>query len=98
MSYGVGHRHGLDWALLLLWWRLTATALFRPLAWETPYAMGAALKGQKTKKKKTHGSKFPKFNVLKLLLKGQLSQIQKSLINPFFIEFLKICCPGVALL
>jgi len=30
--------------------RLVATALIRPLAWEPPYAMGAAL--DKTKKKK----------------------------------------------
>ena len=33
--------------LLWLWWRLTAVALIRPLAWEPPYAMGAALKRQK---------------------------------------------------
>ena len=30
-----------------LWLRLTATALIRPLAWEPPYAAGAALKRQK---------------------------------------------------
>ena len=47
MSCGVGHRHGLDLALLWLWCRLVATAPIRPLAWEHPYAAGTALKRQK---------------------------------------------------
>ena len=38
-----------DLALLWLW--LEAAGLIRPLAWGLPYAMGAALKEQKTKKK-----------------------------------------------
>ena len=51
MSCGVGHRHGSDLVLLWLWCRLAATALIRPLAWEPPYATGAALeKAKKTKK------------------------------------------------
>ena len=33
-----------DPTLLWLWRRLPATALIRPLAWEPPYAVGAALK------------------------------------------------------
>ena len=41
-----------DLALLWLWCRLAATSLIRPLAWELPYAASAALKRQKTKKKK----------------------------------------------
>ena len=44
MSYGIGHRHGLDLVLLWLWRRQAATALIQPLAWEPPYATGAALK------------------------------------------------------
>ena len=53
MSYGVGRRHGLDLALLWLWWRPAATAPIRPLAWEPPYAVSVALeKDKKTKKKK----------------------------------------------
>ena len=52
MSCGVGGRRGSDPALLWLWCRLAATAPIRPLAWEPPYAAGAALKGQKTKKKR----------------------------------------------
>ena len=47
MSCGVGHRRGLDLALLWLWCRLAATALIGPLAWEPPYAVGAALKRHK---------------------------------------------------
>ena len=52
MSCGVDHRRSLDPALLWLWlWsRLAAIALIRPLAWEPPYAVGAALE-KKTKKK-----------------------------------------------
>ena len=45
----VGHRHGLDPALLWLWCGLEAVAPIRPLAWESPYATGAALEGKKRK-------------------------------------------------
>ena len=44
MSCGVGPRCGSDPALLWLLCRLAAVALIRPLAWEPPYAVGAALK------------------------------------------------------
>jgi len=44
----------LDPALLWLWHRLKATALIRPLAWDPPYAAGAALeKAKRPKKQKT---------------------------------------------
>ena len=52
MSCGVGCRHESDPAWLWLWCRLAAVAPIRPLAWEPPYAAGAALKRQKKKKKK----------------------------------------------
>ena len=39
MSCGVSHRRSLDPALLCMWYRLAATALIWPLAWELPYAM-----------------------------------------------------------
>ena len=63
MSCSVGCRRGSDPTLLWLWRRPVATAPIRPLAWEPPYAAGAAqeiattttTKRQKTKKKK--GSK-----------------------------------------
>ena len=47
VSCGVGCRHGSDLVLLWLWHRPAATAPIRPLAWEPPYASGAAL--EKTK-------------------------------------------------
>uniref|UniRef100_A0A8D0MEW7 Methanethiol oxidase n=1 Tax=Sus scrofa TaxID=9823 RepID=A0A8D0MEW7_PIG len=50
MSCGVGGRRGSDPVLLWLWRRPAATAPIRPLAWEPPYASGAALKRQKTKR------------------------------------------------
>ena len=55
MSCGVGRRRGLDLMLLWLWRRPATTAQIRPLAWESPYAMGAAqekTKRQKDQKKK----------------------------------------------
>ena len=51
MSYGVGHRCGLDMALLWLWHRLAATAPICPQAWECIHAAGVALKKIKYKKK-----------------------------------------------
>ena len=42
VSCGVGGRHGLDPVLLWLWCRPAATAPIRPIAWEPPYATGAA--------------------------------------------------------
>ena len=47
MSCGVGCKSGLDPALLWLW--LATTAPIGSLAWEHPYAMGVAMKRQKTK-------------------------------------------------
>ena len=44
VSYGVGHKRGLDLVLLWLWYMPVAIAPIRPLAWEPPYAAGAALK------------------------------------------------------
>ena len=52
MSYGVGHRRGLDLALLWLWGKPAAVALIGPLAWEPPYAKGMALKKVQKKKRK----------------------------------------------
>ena len=46
MSCGVGRRRDLDLILLWLCRRLVATVPTGPLAWEPPYALGAALKRQ----------------------------------------------------
>ena len=50
MSFDVGRRHSSNPALLWLWCRPADVAPIRPLAWEPPYAAGAALKRQKNKK------------------------------------------------
>ena len=47
----MGHRCSSDPTLLWLWGRLAVTAPIQPLAWEFPYAVGAALK---EKKKASH--------------------------------------------
>ena len=52
MSCGVGRRHSLDPSLLWLWRRPVATAPIGPLAWEPPYAPGAAQEIAKRQKKK----------------------------------------------
>ena len=49
MSCGVGHRWGSDSALLWLWCRPAAIAPIQLLAWEPPYAMGAALEKKRKK-------------------------------------------------
>ena len=58
MHSGVGRRCSLDLALLYLWHRPAATAPIQPLAWEFPYAAGAALKKKKKKEKKKEGRKY----------------------------------------
>ena len=58
VSCGVGCRRGSDPELLWLWCRPAVKARIRPLAWEPPYAKGAAYGGKKTKKtKKTNKKK-----------------------------------------
>ena len=58
MSCGVGCKWGSDPVLLWLWCRPAAVALILPLAWEPPYAAGAAIKNEKKKKKKSHGGRL----------------------------------------
>jgi len=60
VSCGGGCRLGSDLALLWLWCRPVGTALIRPLAWEPPYATGAALKREKDKKKKKKKKRYNK--------------------------------------
>ena len=56
MSCSVGCRRSLDLVLLWLWCGLAALARIRPLAWESPYAVGVALKGPN---KQTKRHPFP---------------------------------------
>ena len=63
MSYGVGRRHSSDPALLWLRQRVVATAPIRPLAWEPPYATGAALEKKKKKKRNFPAALFASFSL-----------------------------------
>ena len=59
-----------DLVLLWLWCRPVATAPIQPLAWEPPYVVGVALKGQKYQnknknKKKRMILKWPSFIIMK---------------------------------
>ena len=65
MSCGVGRRCGSDPVLLWLWRRLAATALIRLLAWEPPYAAGAAQEmTERPKKKKKRKEKKRNFQYI----------------------------------
>ena len=57
MSCGEGNRLSSDPALLWPWCRPAASALIRPLAWELPYAEGAAQEMAKRQKNKTKQNK-----------------------------------------
>ena len=56
MSCAIGHTCGLDPVLLWLWRGPVVTAPIRPLAWEPPYATGAAQEMSKKKKKSKKGN------------------------------------------
>ena len=60
MSCGVGRRCSSGPVLLWLWCGLAAAARIQPLAWEVPYATGAALTRQKTKDEKKKRKKKKK--------------------------------------
>ena len=70
MSCGVGDRRSLDPTLLWLWRRPLATALIRPLAWELPYAAGAALEKAKRKKENKNNSEILPLATMQLDLEG----------------------------
>ena len=69
MSCSVGHRCGSDPALLWLRCRPAAAAPTGPLAWEPPYAAGAAQEVAKRQKNKTKQNKRTnltrRYNILK---------------------------------
>ena len=57
VSGDIGCRLSSDLALLWLWLCLASAAPIRTLAWEPPYAAGAALKSQKQTNKQTNKQK-----------------------------------------
>ena len=58
MSFGIGHRLSSDPVLLWLRCRPAASTPIGPLAWEPPYAPGAALKSEKKERKRKKKSLF----------------------------------------
>ena len=93
MSCGVGHRRGSDPSLLWLWYRPADTAPIPPLAWELPYAMGAALKKAKKKKKKKRKErkKGGKASRKKMAFsKGQKTHV--SLLECLSKDYLQVFC------
>ena len=68
------------WVLLWLWCRSAAMALIRPLAWELPYAAGAALKKKKKKKKNIYT-----YNWVTLLY----SRNWPNIVNQLYFNFIK---------
>ena len=88
MSCGVGHRRGSDPMLLWLWCRPAATAPIGPLAWEPPYAEGAAQEIAKRPKKKK--KIYQVFGIS--LFSSRLCMSRKNL--PFFASLaLFFLCP-----
>ena len=79
MSCGVGCRLGSDPVLLWLWCRPAAVAPIPPLAWEPPYAMGAALKAKKKKKRKKLNLKKKKKELGTFVFKGDRYSVAKEL-------------------
>ena len=65
MSCSAGRRHSSDPKLLWLWCRPATTGPNRPLAWEPPYAAGAALKKTEKKKKENCNKRFATITVYK---------------------------------
>ena len=72
VSCNVGHRRGLNPELL--WCRSAFVAPSWPLAWEGPYASGAALKSRKKKKKKDKQGWH--LNIWIFLSKSKLSELE----------------------
>ena len=86
VSCGVGCRRSSDPALLWLWRRPVATAPIEPLAWEPPYAAGAAQEiGKKTKKKKKKSRSATRQSFLLPLSNRPLMGL----------GILLHCCPGL---
>ena len=71
MTCGVGCRHSSDLTLLWLWPRPVATVPIRPLAWEPPYAGGAAQEKAKRQKKQKTKKKQPEFSYINKSEKGK---------------------------
>ena len=71
-----------------------ATAPIRPLAWEPPYAVGAAQRNVKKTKKKKGNSLGKIYNTHLLIIQGALEDTLKSILKLFkwgpsqFVQYL----------
>ena len=88
VSCGLGHRHGLDLALLWLWHGLAATAPIRLLAWEPPYALGVAL--EKAKRQKKEKRKKNIGNYCFIFFNGCKTNQLFYFMRQFYYSFLRI--------
>ena len=85
MSCGVGCRHGSEPVLLWLWRRPAAMAPIIPLAWEPPYALGAALeKAKRQGKRKCLLLEFPLWHSGLRIQMQWLRSLQRHRFNPRF--------------
>ena len=83
----------LDPMLQWLWCGPAATAVIGLLAWELPYATGAALKNTKKKKNKEIGKERKKFSYLLLEINGIVGASLESVptafqVCPFYLMVL----------
>ena len=78
MSCDIDCRRCLDLTLLWLWCSMATEAPIRPLAWETPYAAGAALKKKK------------KIQKAKTIQKMNITDLSRDSLDPFFFFYFGI--------
>jgi len=78
LSCGVGRRRSSDPVWLWLWRRPAATALIRPLAWEPPYAAGAALEKAKRQNKNIYPKSPGKHWYLKTFYNHWVPMLQQA--------------------
>ena len=100
MSCGVGCRRGSDPALLWLWpeRRPVATAPIQPLAWEPPYASGAAqeIATTTTTDKKTKDKRQKKIIIIKKKKNIGSSHRGRAEMNPTRNHEVAGSIPGLA--
>ena len=81
MSCGVGRRGGSDPELLWLWCRPVAP--IGPIAWESPYAVGAALEKTKKKKEEDDSEAENHRSVLRKELILYVAFLKSQVLNPW---------------